>query len=277
MKGRIYFPAYSDPGLGLFRHLTDYEIAMRWKEYKIEHPTNSQYNHVDDPFWRATNPMVYYLDGSHQVQFNKAWQYVLYDMNPGIDPKKWRILWDWMRAYSNGLGKGFDTRSLLVVMIARVFGFLPSTARSLLPVVLQSDYVPVQDFINEKDLSPSNPLLAKDKVRVNGNTVVKILRVEGEFGVVQTLDGNSNPPPVKDILKNPHLWFYANNVHYSKLTKSQLISPFNYNLPQGCRIPLVAKKEVKVFMPALQPASECPPSPDIPDYPVDPYKTYLYI
>jgi hypothetical protein len=294
ITARFYFPGHWDldnDDDSLFRHLTDYEIAMRWQEWKIKHPTNNQYNHADDWAWRTVPfglPMVYWLDGSHQVRFDEAWQMLLWSgINPGMDPKRWRIMWDWMRAFSNGLGKGFDTRSLFMRSLAFVISRTSHNFRSVMPATLQNGYVPVKDYPNKIDLKGDTPYLAKDKIRVCGNTIVKIKRDSNgqlmidsdNFGVVETLDGNKPAPDSKWLLSRPHLWFFANNVHYNKQTRGQGISPFPYNPndPGGCRVPLVAKREIKVFMPALQPLKEVPADPDFPQYPINPYKTYLYV
>lgn len=238
---KIKFPSKG----ALYRHLTDYEIAKRWKALEISHPLNPQYNHVYDWNWRDGLPMVYQLDDGNGVEWSESWQRLSFEMNAGIDPVKWtRSCWHDI-AFHNKPENGFTDD----------------------PKLLKRNY------ITGDDVKTGLPL-TQDKVRVCGNAVVMVTRIEGLFGVIETLDGNKEAPSLNQVMSRPWLWFHAVNTHMNRATKMPNISPFLFNAPKPYLFPLISRTEIRVFMPALQTISECPPNPDI-HYPVDPYKTYI--
>lgn len=221
-------------------------------------------------FWRSHTPEVYVLSGKGEaIPLNKDWQLFSYDMNqPGMLPKKWRVMYGWNTAFTNH-GAGYDH---------------PGSK-------------PKQDWVNKRDLN-AKELPRFDKARICGGAVVtgtpgfsvrttlkdaqKLIQtlqtkprsllgrmqmsllalIQNNILWIAYLDGN-NPPPSLDNLP---VWlrFVALNV-VNKTT----LSRFPYRGGQDVLIPLLARSPVYLNLSDL----ELWTSPTLPD----PYKIYVHI
>lgn len=211
----------------LYRVLHDYEIyAVREFTYA------PQYDHVDKWYWRNGDPEVFWLEGSHQVPLDESWQRLIMGLNPGMDGKKLRVVWDFMRAFSNGLGKGFDT----------------------VHSPLSADYVPLRDYFTNRDLTVTGTL-RKDKVRVCGGAVVRGV-MDGDFLLVDTLDGNQPAPALDWVLPRNWLYFEAVTTHQRVTDGAPQIARFVHNGGSPVYIPLVARLPVRIPLGILQDMNE---------------------
>jgi len=221
-----------------YRVLHDYEINQ---VRRFHFPP--QYDHVNDWSWRDGYPEVFWLEGSHNVPLDESWQNLIAGLNPGMDGKKLRIVWDYVRAFSNGLGKGFDTLHD------------PSNPY----------YVPVRDYFNMRDLNAPSPL-TKDKVRVCGGAVVQGV-IDGEFLIVDTMNGNMPAPSLAWVEQRKHYYFEAVTTH-RRADGGPQIARFQQNAGGPVYIPLVARMPVRIPLGILQDVSGITGE-------VDPLKVYL--
>lgn len=224
------------PITDFYRVLHDYEI---YKVRQVNIPP--QYDHVGEWDWRAKNgfPEVYWLENSHQVPLGKEWQLLIQELNPHMDGNKLRTTWDFMRAFSNGLNKGFDTRANPV----------------------NPPYAPIPDYFTNRDLNASGSL-TKDKVRVSGGMTLRGKR-EGDYIVVETMHPDA-VPTLKWLLAHPWLYFHAVTCHKTS-AGLPTIAPFTQGGGKPVLIPLVARFIVYIPIQVLEPVGKM----------ADPYEIYL--
>lgn len=203
----------------LWRVLHDYEI---WRKQPILPASHGQVEKSKSNWaWRVGFPEVYWLYNTHSVPFTESWQRLSFALNPGIDPKKWRVVYDDHRAFTNN--SGFWTTGSPYA------------------------YVPRKDYINGIDLQGEMP--SWDKIRVCGGATVSG-KVDGDYLIVDTLD-YFNPPSLDWLLQRPWLYFRA-------LITDRTITgkPVVYDFPQRgglpVWIPLVAIYPVKLPLAILE-------------------------
>lgn len=209
----------SSPKPPLYRVLHDYEIWRR-KPFLLE--AHGQLESVrKDWRWRLKAPEVYWLHDTHRVPFTETWQRLSFALCEGIEPKKWRIVYDDHRAFMNNTG--FWTEGSPYA------------------------YVPRRDYINGIDLSGELP--AWDKIRVCGGATISG-REEGDYLVVETLDYTA-PPTIEYLRARPWLFFRA--LICDEDTNGK---PIVYDFPQnGGRpvwIPLIAITPVRFPLSCLE-------------------------
>jgi len=230
-------PPIPDDDFVYARVLHDYEIWVT----QFDVFGHGQYLH-DSWEWRVGLPEVFWLFDGTNAELGEEWQYMMRDMNSTMSNKKLRILWDAVRAFSNGFGKGFDTTH----------------------DENSSSYVPVQDFFNNKDIKPNVPNLQKDKIRLCGGATVRG-KIVGEWFYPETLDVTNPPPKWNDLKDKWWLYFRAVSSGKNKVTKTPQISDF----PQGdglpVLIPFVSRTVVKIPLGALE----------IVEGKADPYRIYI--
>ncbi len=221
-----------------WRVLHDWELA---KLQVTDQRLGQLYKPGEGWDWRAKFgfPEVQHLVGSHKVTFDEAWQRLSFAMNPGMDPKRWRILYDDHRAFTDRTGFWTDNTHY-------------------------PEYRPVKDYINGLDLKGDSPLPEFDGVRVCGGATISGT-IDGTDLIVETM--TSDKPPTWEWLESrPWLYFHA-VICYVKADKQQGIAPFPQNNGKRVLIPLFAKpeKELRFPLAALQEM----------DGIADPYKIYL--
>jgi hypothetical protein len=215
----------------LWRVLHDYEIYAK----KASHPEHGQlYNKNRNWYWREGYPEVFWLLGSHRVPFSEAWQKLSYEINqPWLDDVRWRAVYGDATAFMNGTGFG-------------------GVANSNLP------YVPRKDYINRIDLNASE-LPAWDKVRVCGGATISG-RDNGDGTVTVDTLNYSYVPSAQSLLERPWYYFHAVSVHRSG--NKEVVVDFPQGNGHPVLIPLVAMREVRFPIVALEKVNDI----------ADPYK-----
>jgi hypothetical protein len=156
--------------------------------------------------WRSYVPEVYRLSPWHAIPLNRAWQEFTYSLNqPGLTPEKWRVLYDFRRAFTNN-GAGYDWNS---------------------------NNPPKQDWINMRDTTATDTVRF-DGPRICGGAVVTG-RVDGDWLWLDYLD-TTKPPPA-DV--KPWHKFCALNV------RPDGISKFPQRAGMDVWIPLIAKQPIR--------------------------------
>ena len=197
-------------GIQLFRVLHDQEL---WNK-GIRDPRNS----TNTWRWRAGFPEVYNFDGSHVTRMLEWVQKISFALNPGMDPKKWRVLYDDHRAFSNG--SGFDTT------------YPPTDPR----------YTPKRDYVNRIDLdSVEYPRF--DKSRICGGATIAG-RVSGDWLEVDTLRVD-HPVTLEWLLPRPWLYFDAVTVSSTSTDSAETVGKFPQNDGRRCLVPLVTTTAVR--------------------------------
>jgi hypothetical protein len=135
------------------------------------------------PLWRQNVPEVFPLNGN-RTPFGRDWQLLSYAMNPKMTGQKWRSLYAYNRAFTNGTG--FNGPE------------------------------PKADHVNGFDLDAPEP--AWDKARFCGGAGVSGT-VLGPDLIVEILDGNAAPPTLEWLMARPWLYFHAVNVTADAITK----------------------------------------------------------
>ena len=243
----------------LARMLHDPEL---WK-IQFTHPDYGQFYQEGLGWdWRVHLPEIYTLGGSHNTPMNESWQYTSFDINPLMSPKQWRVLYDHFRAFTNGLGKGFDTRNFfmrVVQFMGAVWNredesFMASIPRAL---NLAIEYVPLKDYINKIDLKPdSTPLMRQDKSRLTGGHTFEC-ESDGDDWIVKTFDGNSDSPQERWLADNPskgildfieaHKFQLMHAVSIERTAaKEPRIIPFPQNGGRRVLVPLMTRREVRI-------------------------------
>lgn len=132
--------------------------------------------------WRTGVPEVFVLN-ERRTPFGESWQRLSFALNPGMTGERWRALYDYQRAFTNGTGFDKDPRA---------------------------------DYVNGRDLGAGLP--AWDKTRVCGGATVTGF-VDGGDLVVGILDGNQPAPALGWLLAHPWLYFHAVNVTAGGITR----------------------------------------------------------
>lgn len=203
----------------LYRVLHDYEI---WKRQPVLPASHGQLeNSKKDWTWRVGFPEVYWLHDTHRVPFTETWQRLSFALCEGINPKKWRVVYDDHRAFMNNTGFWTDGSPYA--------------------------YVPRRDYINGIDLSGEMP--AWDKIRVCGGATVSG-KVRGDFLEVETLN-YFNPPSLEWLKQRPWLYFRAVSSGANALNQP-LISDFPQNDYRPVWIPLVSIYPVRFPLSCLE-------------------------
>lgn len=207
----------------LYRVLHDYEI---WRRQPVLPAAHGQIEKAKENWtWRVGYPEVWWLYESHKVPFTEAWQRLSFALCDGIEPKKWRIVYDDHRAFMNNTG------------------FWTSGS----PYA----YVPRRDYINGIDLNGEMP--AWDKIRVCGGATISGKEV-GDYLIVETLD-YSNVPSLEWLRQRP--WLYFRAVSVGRTATGQ---PRVDDFPQGdgrpVWIPLVAMYQVRFPLSCVERVSD---------------------
>lgn len=179
--------------------------------------------------WRAGLPEVFPLNGN-SWKFDNSWQMLAYAMNPGMAGNKFRSLYRYDKAFTNGTG--FDN---------------PNDPRA--------------DYVNKVDLY--SPLPRFDKARVCGGATITGV-VDGDDLIVDTLDGNGNPPELEQLMKNRTLFFHAVNSTLKGITR------FPQNNGNFVLVPLVSNGEARISLSLVEKV------PDIADPYYIGYRKYPY-
>jgi len=203
-----------------WRVLHDYEI---WKK-KFTWSGHGQFYHEEGWDWRNGMPEVFWLFDGTATEITQNCQELIKAMNPNTTMKKLRVAFDWMRAFTNGLGKGFDTKND------------PQS----------SDYVPLRDHFTNSDLDAPYPRF--DKIRLCGGATVRGV-IDGDYLVVEHLTPD-NIPSLEWMNDHPWLRFRALSTHNSggKPTFSDFQQGNGYPL----MVPLVSKNDVRFPLGALE-------------------------
>lgn len=117
--------------------------------------------------WRTKVPEVFPLS-DQTIRLTKYWQYLTFYLNPGMEPKKWRVLYGYYTAFTNQ-GAGYD----------------------------RPGDPPKQDWINMRDL------LATDvprfpKIILCGGALVTGKEENGKLWI-EYIDYNLPPPEAKTV------------------------------------------------------------------------------
>lgn len=154
-------------------------------------------------------PEVYVLSETF-VAMSPAIQHLSKDINPMMLGEKWRVLYDYMRAFTNKTG------------------FNGESADPPLP--------PRADWVHNRDLTAELP--AYDKVRICGGAFVTG-KVSGRYLIVDTLSPTT-VPGVDWLIEHPQFFFHAVNTTATGITR----------FPQGggedVLIPLFSRFEAKI-------------------------------
>lgn len=141
-------PAVTQPTL--YRVLHDVELGKPWRQ----------------------DPEVFWFN-RETTKFGADWQRLTFAMNPGMDPLKWRVLYEWDTAFTNGTG--FDNPK--------------GPARA--------------DFVNNRDLTAALPLW--DATRTCGGAAHRG-QEDGADLIVDILNGEAPAPSLEWIMARP--WYY---------------------------------------------------------------------
>lgn len=182
------------------------------------------------PLWRSNVPEVFPLMPEDATPFTKEWQLLSFALNPGMTGDHWRAVYGDTTAFCNGTGF--------------------------------NGAIPRADFVNNRDLTAPLPRL--DKPRACGGAILTGVE-DGTDLIVKTLDGNSPPPPLAEILLRPWLYFAATTVK-----SDGSIGRFPQGNGATVWVPLVASTQVTIPLSNLEklPVNAWPNLPD-------PYTIYL--
>lgn len=137
--------------------------------------------HGAKPFvsWRSNKPVpeVFLFDQAAPSTMTRDWQFLAYDLNPGMTPAGFHSLYKWDRAFSNG-GVGYE--------------FPPGPPR--------------RDWISKLDMGARD--MRFDKARICGGAIVHG-RLNGNTLTVEALDARKKPPTIEWLLDHPWLYFEA--------------------------------------------------------------------
>jgi hypothetical protein len=162
--------------------------------------------------WRGGLPEVFPLN-DELTPFTQSWQLLSFEMNqPGMDGDKWRSLYAWNRAFTNG--QGFN-----------------------------NDADPHRDFVNMRDLTA--PMPAWDKTRVCGGATIRGIE-QPPYLIVDILDGFAPAPTWAELKLKPWLFFHAVNSTQAGITKF----PQRGGLP--VLVPLVGSGVARIPLSNLQ-------------------------
>lgn len=204
------------PAGNLFRVLHDWEL---WKLGLLEDG-----KHWD---WRAGYPEVFILQATHVVKMDVELQHLMYDLFTAGTPSmkettrkgKWRSLYQYDRAFTNGTG-------------------------------FNDDSDPRADYINMQDLEYELPKL--DKTRVCGGATVRG-EVDGDWVWVETIQADSLPT-IGYVLGRPWLYFHATTSRDA--SGEPAVGRFPQGDGEPCFVPLVSRYPVRYPLAHLQPVDE---------------------
>lgn len=172
--------------------------------------------------WRENVPEVFRMFPLHGIPLNREWQLYSYALNPGMSPQKWRVLYDYRRAFTNH-GAGYD---------------YPARQEEK------------QDWVNRRDLRASD-LPRFDQPRVCGGAIVAGVR-EADVVWIDTLNVN-NPPPT---IENTKPWHKFCALNVGTKVQGELVTPSFSKFPQNdgrdCWIPLISQRPVYMSLSNLQ-------------------------
>jgi lysozyme len=173
--------------------------------------------------WRTNLPEVFRLEPLHSIPLNREWQLFTKALNPTMEPKKWRALFAYSRAFTNN-GAGYDR---------------PGDS-------------PKADFVNGRDIK-SIRMPAFDQPRICGGALVTG-RVEGNRLWLSYIDASKSPPDIADV----RLWqkFCALNVTANGISK------FPQGGGADVWIPLIARIPVSISLSKLEKLDMSKPLPD---------------
>jgi hypothetical protein len=179
----------------LFRVLHDYEL---------------------DGIWRPNLPEVFPLNGE-RTPFGADWQKLSYALNPGMTGDKWRSLYAYNRAFTNGTG--FNGTE------------------------------PKADYVNDIDLDCPDP--AWDKTRVCGGATITGV-IDGPDLIVKILDGDGPAPSLDWLLAHPWFYFHALNTTDAGLTRFPLVGSGEARIPlkQLQKVPGIADPYCYGYIPS---------------------------
>lgn len=137
------------------------------------------------PLTRVGVPEVYVIS-ENKFDFTEGWQKLSYALNTTANPlissdmdkDKWRVLYDFMRAFTNGTG-------------------------------FNESGDPRRDYVNMRDLNAPYPKF--DKTRICGGALVTGT-VDGDYLILESLNVNNPAPSLSWLLARPWLFFDAVNV-----------------------------------------------------------------
>jgi hypothetical protein len=227
-----------------YRHLHDYEIH----KHKIAVPGHSQYYKPDrDWDWRAKHghPEVFWQFNALRTYMSRHHQELIAEMNPFTTSKKLRVALDYMRAFTNGLGKGFDTRSFLTLFMTRF-----KVVKSLFAV---NDYVPLQDWFNCIDLTAPEPSMDKG-IRLCGGAIVKAAKIKDGWLYPEYIHPDNIPEWI-ELQHKPWLYFRALNCHVNA-DKQPTFSNFNQGNGYPLLIPFVSASQPRLPLAVFQRVTE---------------------
>lgn len=225
------------------RHLNDYELWF----LKVTHH-GQYYEPNKDWWWRNSLPMVYQVDGGTATPITDAIQYHIMALNPNATPKQIRMGLNYYRAFTNGLGKGFDTRSFLMLFANKVMSsFLPKSVM----LAVGGDYVPLRDLFNGKDMNAPHP--KEDKVRVVGNDTYRgVFSTDGDWFYPEYINPDIEVPVWNDFKDMWWLHRTALNIHKNIASGMPRFSDFNQGNGYPFKLPFIARPlpDQKIRLPA---------------------------
>jgi hypothetical protein len=197
-------------------------------------PTNRPFWRVlHDPemprgIWRKNVPEVFRMEPLHAIPLNRAWQLFTFELNPGMNPKKWRVLYGWFTAFTNN-GAGYDH---------------PGSPEKA-------------DFVNMRNIK-SVHLPKFDQPRLCGGALVTG-KVDGDYLWMDTLNTNQPPPKAESV--KPWHKFCALNIRL-KADGTPSLSRFPYCDGRDVIVPLISREPVRFPLAGLAAwESEEPPDP----------------
>lgn len=150
--------------------------------------------------WPTDGVPEVYWGNREQTPFGKSWQLLSYAMNPGMDPLRWRILYEYDTAFCNGTG--FNE---------------PGSPRA--------------DYVNGRDLAAKDPMW-QSLLFCGGATPTG--QVDGADLIIDHLDGFGPAPTLEWIMARPQYFFEALIVY-----QDGHLSKFPYNDGRPVLVPLV--------------------------------------
>lgn len=173
--------------------------------------------------WRTNVPEVFRLEPLHAIPLNREWQLFIKDLNPTMEPKKWRVLLGYRTAFTNN-ASGYD----------------------------RLGDPPKQDWVNRRDTNARH-LPSFDQPRICGGAIVTG-RVEGDRLWLEYLDASKSPPSVASV----KLWqkFCATNV------TGKGISRFPQGGGADVWIPLIARQPISIALSKLERLDMSKPLPN---------------
>lgn len=182
--------------------------------WRVLHDAELPVNLRPERRWPTPGVPEVYAGNREQTRFGWDWQLLSYAMNPGMTRGKWRILYEYDTAFTNGTG--FNE---------------PDSPRA--------------DYVNNLDLSYPDPLW-QSFLFCGGATLTGV--IDGPDLLISKLDGFGPAPTVEWILARPWFFFEALNVYKDDLHTSR----FPQNDGRPVLIPLVGSGVARYPLAKLQ-------------------------